>query len=511
MCLNPRKIRVRNRQLGRNNYNPLYITVPCGECAECRELKMNQWYLRNYWHSKECFDKGGYVLFDTLTYDDRHLPHLSDFFEDLQGTEDDFACFSYDDYKNFMKRLRTNLSRGVFEPEYQEVKELIRKRKRCKRGSEEFNRLNIEIEGCRMALKRWQAAKNLTAFIVCEYGSEGYYKDDHGKMRKATFRPHYHMLFYVNIPGLDAVRLSKYIYNSWQKGRTDCCDLDGLPRSSYIRYHNAIGLGYRDKDVDLRKVSAYVAKYINKDADYSAKIKARVSDICTRLFYEYEIYDSKVQDKFRHSVERIVDGFHHQGNGFGLYGIAPENLDEDMIIERGVCAMPDTKKIVKYVPVPMYYIRHLYYNLHRSAVCDSPVYVLKKEGIKYKESCLRRRFKNLTDELTKLYLNMEDKDKFEVDCLLEDRTIEDLAKYLIFYQGRIVPEDGIDLNIDHVIKQIVRYHPFKRNYWFRDQDGDIFAPMFGCFQEWKYVDFDKFEKKYCINQWSMPSSGTIRP
>ena len=198
MCLAPIKIKIKSKRISQNHSQKLWIEVPCGHCAECMQLKRDQWYLRNYWHSKECFDKGGYVLFDTLTYDDEHLPHISDFFPEVKGTNLDYSCFCYDHYKNFMKRLRTNLCRGAFEPEYLEMKRLRNERKHYSRKSKEYADLTYEIECLDGIRKTFPVAKSLNAFCVTEYGDEGYYRDDRGRMRKATFRPHYHLLFYVN-------------------------------------------------------------------------------------------------------------------------------------------------------------------------------------------------------------------------------------------------------------------------------------------------------------------------
>lgn len=51
------------------------------------EMKLrleNEWYQRIYWQGVDCFNKGrgSFVIFDTFTYDDEHLPRLKHYFPD---------------------------------------------------------------------------------------------------------------------------------------------------------------------------------------------------------------------------------------------------------------------------------------------------------------------------------------------------------------------------------------------------------------------------------------------
>ena len=545
MCLNPVKIRVNNMYLSNGHLQPLYINVPCGTCAECLGLKREQWYLRNYWQCKECFDKGGYVLFDTLTYCDSDLPHLSLYIPEAEGTSWDYPCFCYDHYRNFMKRLRINLSRGVFEPEYIELQKYRDELTRLKCGrkflpikrkvdkdlnfekrqelEKRIKDVQYEIECLDAIRKSWSAAKNLKSFVVCEYGDDGYYRDDNGRMRKATFRPHYHMLFYVNIPNLDAITLSKYIYKSWGHGRTDCCDLDGNVRIGYVRNHNCIGKNYhRNSDVELRRVSSYVAKYITKDAWYSEKLNQRVQYAGERLIKDVEEYEGDLkglkcqcfhyidnQSKVNR-LKRLVDGFHLQSLGFGLYGLDPKNFDEDELIKYGTFSMPDKDNIVKSVPAPLYYIRKLYYSTIRpNSKVNSPTYILKKEGIKWKESSLMRGYNRMCSRYRDLYLNFSEYDKMRVNFLLGDRTIDDYVKYKYFYQNRIC-SDNIDLNLENVIRKIVSTKPYGKGYdIYLDEDRYVYvrngkwSVAHGAYgPEFDVISFDEFCKENMINMWS---------
>lgn len=72
---------------------PMYITVPCGKCALCRDKKRREWSFRALCENRySCSEP----LFLTLTYNQQHLPARGVFKEELQL---------------FMKRLRIHLDR----------------------------------------------------------------------------------------------------------------------------------------------------------------------------------------------------------------------------------------------------------------------------------------------------------------------------------------------------------------------------------------------------------------
>ena len=200
MCLRPVKIYNPTSRIGLN-YNQRYeIEVPCGECAECREAKKEEWYLRTYWQCKQAWDAGGYILFDTLTYNNENLPHISDFI--------DFSRHDYEFIREDDKSPYTIVDRG---------------RKYLKdENAGLFNHLNVSCFNTdhyrkffvrlRRALDyRGYDSKKLKYFLTSEYGStEG-----------LTHRPHYHILFFVEDRELSPLTLSNMIDRCWQKGRTD--------------------------------------------------------------------------------------------------------------------------------------------------------------------------------------------------------------------------------------------------------------------------------------------------
>lgn len=93
-CQNPIIIRERGKDVPA--FKRDYITVPCGRCFNCQMNKASQWARRIMdearMHDDNCFI--------TLTYNEEHLPRVSD----TQGT------LVKRDLQNFMKRLRKALS-----------------------------------------------------------------------------------------------------------------------------------------------------------------------------------------------------------------------------------------------------------------------------------------------------------------------------------------------------------------------------------------------------------------
>lgn len=160
MCLQPIKIYNPSKYISLKHGDAFFLSVPCGHCAECAEQKSNEWYFRSFQHMMHTLKSGGYILFDTLTYDNEHLPKLSDFMD----TTNDFPCFSRDDIRKFFVRLRRKLAYNGYKDSF-------------------------------------------TYFLTSEYG-------------ELRHRPHYHVLFYLpsSIPPLV---MSQYIHDTWQKGRCD--------------------------------------------------------------------------------------------------------------------------------------------------------------------------------------------------------------------------------------------------------------------------------------------------
>lgn len=92
-------------------YNIKCAFVPCGQCSDCRSALQKDWTTRvkcelEHYHFKRSFNVG----FLTLTYNERHLPHVPRrFFK--RGEYRKVPCFSYIDVKRFTDGIRNYLFR----------------------------------------------------------------------------------------------------------------------------------------------------------------------------------------------------------------------------------------------------------------------------------------------------------------------------------------------------------------------------------------------------------------
>lgn len=180
MCYYPISIINPSKYVDIHRKDRFILQVPCGKCAECQKTKSLEWNFRTYYEFLRIFELGGdnFAYFDTLTYDDEHLPFMSDIIPELPRV----PCFRSIDLVNFLKNLRTNLSR------------------------------------------KFHIDKDAFSYFICsEYGS-------------LRGRPHYHMLLFMRCK-IDPLKLSALVSKLWKYGRTD-----GIPFQSsfYVMKHNVI-------------------------------------------------------------------------------------------------------------------------------------------------------------------------------------------------------------------------------------------------------------------------------
>lgn len=89
MCITP--LQLKKEEL--TTYDTYHMQqVPCGNCIECRKLRVNSWFVR----LKNEYDNCTAAEWLTLTYADENLPI----------TEDGLITLNYKHFQNFMKKLR---------------------------------------------------------------------------------------------------------------------------------------------------------------------------------------------------------------------------------------------------------------------------------------------------------------------------------------------------------------------------------------------------------------------
>lgn len=287
------------------------IQIPCGQCAECREMRKTDIYFRTYYECLDTKRKGGYVLFDTLTYSNQYLPHISDWKSTKiqKGSKLDYSCFNANDIRLFMANLRRQL---------------------------EF--------------LKYDCKNKLKYFISSEYGSDKEYIDNKGIIRKGTKRPHYHILFFVT-GDIKPLELSKLIAKCWKFGRTD-----GIPYhdNRYVLDHT-FGQGFNDDNNHLLGTCAYVAKYVLKNLEYDQEIENRIYKI---LRITEEKTNSLYWKKRYKEIAKNFKGYTRWSKGFGLYGI---KYNDKKLLYEGKMRIPNNKTIWQYFPLSNYLDRKLYW------------------------------------------------------------------------------------------------------------------------------------------------------
>lgn len=311
MCLSPIKLYNPSKYISKFGGQKYVMEVPCGECAECRQARRTEIYYRSFYESEFTWKNGGFVYFDTLTYATEHLPMVSTTLG-LRDGEEDFSCFRRKDIRLFLVRLRRQL-----------------------------------------AYYGYENSESLHYFVASEYGSDEEYVDDNGNVRKGTNRPHYHILFFVQFP-IDPLVFSELVGKCWQYGHTD-----GYPyKDALYTMKHVFGPDYNNDQVVMRKVCNYVAKYVLKDNEFSAKLDERMQKVWSRIC-DYPI-DSPIGKREYRNVKRCMAPYTKWSQGFGIYGLQ-YNSKEDL--ENGQMKIPcDTPgQPWSWAPLSTYLEHKLYY------------------------------------------------------------------------------------------------------------------------------------------------------
>lgn len=401
MCINIRFIPNRSKVISPFHRERLLVPVKCGYCFECQREKHNEWYYRIYHEWLDTFKNSGYVFFDTLTYANEYLPHINDFIPLDNDALPNWSCFSRPHLRSFLTTLHSSITR-------------------------KFSPL---------------VAAGVRHFIAAEYGTDDRY----------THRPHYHCLFFVT-SDIKVDDLKAEINNAWYRGRTDSVRKFG-DKANYFTSHSS-------SELNRRKVSHYVAKYVQKSSLFQARISERIvaslDDYVSRFstvpiiktkynidnthdyfpsltaveydsYIDTDIVSSIVRSEhykdYRRKLKRTVDQFHIQSKGFGLSALDSVNVDD--LIEKGYLTMPDSLQVNRKIALPKYYERKLFE--------ETVVFHGRKFWQPNPKGLLFRQKKELRckDYLADRYRLLIEQHKISVI-----HSSEELARYVVFRKGR---------------------------------------------------------------------------
>lgn len=328
-------------------------------------------------------DNGGLIIFDTLTYDDAHLPHIDDFINGFGS----YSCFNKKDLQGFLDRLHSRF---------------------------DYYKLGT-----------------FTHFISSEYGHDNIYIDNRGRTRKGTKRPHYHVLIFCDNGSIDPEFLAFLIHDCWNKGRTDNFGSFKGDRSRGYVIHNCFTKQSMNQE-RLIRVGNYVSKYVLKDAKFHKKVDFTIK-LYVRKYYK-RIDSGVIRKAFNIDVNRIrsiVSEFVLCSNGLGMYAIDNNLIDYNQLLLDGTIKMPDLKYVYKNYCLPEYYYRKLFCKLVHGHWC------LNDRGKEYHSLHLKHKSDNTAKYYKDLFLNMSHEDQVKVIDLLDGRSFNDFADYLIYYRNRI--------------------------------------------------------------------------
>ena len=397
MCTNPINIINSTKVLYKNLFQPYILTVPCGQCPDCSNSKRLEWRLRLYYEFRRCFDDGGFVLFDTLTYSEDYVPWFKDALtcdglaSYLNYDFDDFRIFYYRDVTLFLKRFRKVLK------------------------------------------------KELLSFGVKDFQMKYFYCGEYGQSDGSTFRPHYHILFFFNgftYSSNIACKISDLINSCWSLGRTDNYNNTDYPSLSSWLEH-AVLLPSSCDNVRLQKVSSYVSKYVTKSFSFDKVSSKHFNVLRNSLFNDASISSSEAQ-KLYNSFKRSVSPRFFSSHNFGCYAL--RLFDLHYIYKNHSLPLPDKDKVKINVPLSIFFKRKLFFYVHISDD-GTRQWRYNEDGLLYLWDNLIKRF-NQTLSSLRSKLSLDDALNSEVNRLLAGRDISYFVFYKVCYKGRIINFDS---------------------------------------------------------------------
>lgn len=333
MCTNIRYIPTRQRFFSPYYSERLLQPIQCGYCSECLSAARSEWSFRIYheWLATVNSSSNAFVFFDTLTYDDAHLPHVSHFVDGVPESLD-FSCFSRADVALFMSRLRRKIE--------------------LKTGS----------------------TRGIKYFLCSEYGSDRLYRDRFGRVRQATVRPHYHVLFFVTA-SVTPNQFKAMIRHCWDFGQSDALKM-------YGEHANVFSSKVNSSLKSQLAVSHYVGKYVQKCSAFLPYFNDRVNALFNEFFdrgsfervfvgvdvdgnnlYDFRSHGSDISSfrDFKAKLKRECCTFKLVSRGFGESFLS--EFDILSYIDNQFVTLRDVNNVVKKVRLPYYYYRKVFFDL----------------------------------------------------------------------------------------------------------------------------------------------------
>lgn len=243
---------------------------------------------------------------------------------------------------------------------------------------------------------------NLKYFITSEYGGKKH-------------RPHYHVLFYINIPNLDVTTFWNYLNKAWKFGFLD------RRATAYKRVVNSTA------------AINYVAKYVQKDQEWQNVVDAKLARL-HRIGADSQ-FAAKLKD---------FQPFHKQSQGYGANFLKFTSLDD--ILRNGYITIPDRQFVIKNYAIPMYYKRKLFYYQTKDSE-GKYHWHLNSLGVDYKCNQLDSVINQQVDRYQAIIDNLKSYNHFDsfdlslvprlINKYLDGRSLRDFAIYTTVYRHKL--------------------------------------------------------------------------
>lgn len=505
MCYSPIKIKT-NKVQYRNGIDPVYLTVPCGKCRECRQSQEDDWFVRIYYEWLQVKKSGGKCYFVTLTYNDSELP-IIDTSEDVYYSFDIFLRNYFSGEYALSDSIRNNFldKVGRYESRYNRSA-LERPVFACPRFDKEsicnfFKSLRQLLDYNKIL--RYEDSLQLRYFCSTEYGSE-----------ENTRRPHYHALIFMPVPIDDGEflklcrrawshRVKKSDFPEWLKD----IEFDLRKRSAYGSYvYSTPGTKWNDWyvifDKKLNRFNVFHSRgFVNYSKEHGASITS--IDGCKYITSYLHYYDVVLKNDFYEMIkdyEKLFPSFSDikhlpklseclrhirdifpftvssQRFGFEFYvecGLDGKLSDDDkLFLRRNQITLPAHTR--KY-RIPQYLLNRLLYNDDAVPYAEKRVRLLSSDGA----DVLSKAFEQKLDFKIRQYSET-------INILRKFLIPDDFKSFLVDYSfntsshNKNLLVDFLTTHIGFDLKHIALYDLVFRNVVYHESgDSLLFNSMSG--------------------------------
>lgn len=303
-CLDPQRIK--------NHYTGETLVVPCGHCTACSMRKS-----RRYSFQCDCEAKvSKYVVFVTLTYANTYVPRLRAYEakEQSGGLTKVYDLFDVTTPRNRYDVSLNYLGSAHYHPDlYRELQ------KKCHLFGDIAYLRKRDVQLFLKTFRDYLPEYEIRYFAAGEYGPE-------------TFRPHFHLLLYINdselVQASEVCHMSDFPQWTWPKKSSRVVRPDD--KISILEYYIRKTWKYGIVDCELitdGTASSYVASYVNGSQPLPSFLTLPATKcFCVHSrFLGGKIFRKEFVQVLSTPVDDFIKGSLEIGNKFRDYSLTYQN------------------------------------------------------------------------------------------------------------------------------------------------------------------------------------------